>query len=62
MHRELTNNNLLDRISGFFFDIMIVAGTAAINLNDLTKTWGIILIVCIIGAIVTFVYVKLTTK
>ena len=62
MKREYASNYLLDRISGFFFDIMIVAGTAAINLNDLTKTWGIILIVCIIGAIVTFVYVKLTTK
>lgn len=62
MKREYASNYLLDRIAGFFFDIMIVAGTAAINLNDLTKTWGILIIVCVAGAIATFVYVKLTTR
>ena len=45
-----------------FFDIMIVAGTAAINLDDLTNTWGILIIVCAVGAIATFIYVKATTK
>lgn len=62
MKREYINNYLLDRLSGFFFDVMIVSGTAAINLNDLTKTWGSLVIICIVGAALTFVYVKLTTK
>lgn len=62
MKREYINNYLLDRLSGFFFDVMIVAGTAAINLNDLTKTWGSLLLICVVGTVLTFVYVKLTTK
>lgn len=62
MKREYASNYLLDRIGGLFFDIMIVAGTAAINLDDLTNTWGILIIVCAVGAIATFIYVKATTK
>lgn len=62
MKREYASNYLLDRMSGFFFDIMIVAGTAAINLDDLTSTWGSLVIICVVGTIATFIYVKLTTK
>ena len=62
MKREYINNYLLDRLSGFFFDVMIVAGTAAINLNDLTKTWGSLVIICVTGTLLTFLYVKLTTR
>lgn len=62
MKREYASNYLLDRIAGFFFDIMIVAGTAAINLNELSKMWGVLIIVCLVGAVATFIYVKLTTK
>lgn len=62
MKREYASNYLLDRIGGFFFDIMIVAGTAAINLDDLTNMWGSLIIICVAGALATFIYVKLTTK
>lgn len=62
MKREYINNYLLDRLSGFFFDVMIVAGTAAINLNDLTKTWGSLILICVVGTITTFIYVLFTTK
>ena len=62
MKREYASNYLLDRLGGFFFDIMIVAGTAAINLNDLTNTWGSIILITIVGTIATFIYVKVTTK
>ena len=59
MHRELTNNYLLDRISGFMFDLMIIAGVAAIDLSELSGLWWQLAIVCTLGAIATFVYVRI---
>ncbi len=58
MHRELTNNYLLDRISGFMFDLMIIAGVAAIDLSQLSGMWWQLLIVCALGTVVTFVYLR----
>ena len=59
MHRELTNNYLLDRISGFMFDLMIIAGVAAIDLSQLSGMWWQLAIVCTLGAIATFVYLRI---
>ncbi len=59
MHRELTNNYLLDRISGFMFDLMIIAGVAAIDLTQLSGMWWQLAIVCALGTVVTFVYLRL---
>ena len=42
--KDYTNNFLLTRTSNFFFDIMVVAGIAAIRLDTLEKYWGIMLI------------------
>jgi len=56
MHREYINNYLLNRISGFCFDVMIVAGTAAISFENLRGLWLPLVLVCLIGAAVTFVY------
>ena len=58
MHREYLNDFLLNRISGFMFDIMIVAGTAAISFENLKSIWLPLTIVCVVGAIVTFLYVR----
>ncbi len=58
MHRELTNNYLLDRISGFMFDLMIIAGVAAIDLSELSGLWWQLTIVCALGATATFVYLR----
>lgn len=58
MHREYLNDFLLNRISGFMFDIMIVAGTAAISFENLKSIWLPLTIVCVVGAIVTFFYVR----
>lgn len=58
MHRELTNNYLLDRISGFMFDMMIIAGVAAIDLQQVQDMWWKLAIVCALGAIVTFIYLR----
>ncbi len=61
MHRELTNNYLLDRISGFMFDLMIIAGVAAIDLKTLSDLIVPIIVICTLGTIGTFIYVKLAT-
>lgn len=60
--RGYTNNFLLTRCSNFFFDIMIVAGIAAIRLSVLEKYWGIMLVLGITAAFVTFFYVRFISK
>lgn len=60
--REYINNYMLNRISGTCFDIMIVAGTAAIDFHNLRGIWLPLIIVCAVGAIGTFVYVLAASK
>ncbi len=57
MKRQYINTFLMNRISGFFFDIMIVAGIAAIQLDVLKGYWGILLALGAAGLLVTYVYV-----
>ena len=57
MQREYINNYTLDRIAGTCFDFMIVAGTAAIDFHNLRAIWLPLLLVCALGALVTFWYV-----
>ena len=54
--KEYVNNFLMTRVSNFFFDIMVVAGIAAIRLHLLTDYWGVILVTGAAGLVVTFVY------
>ena len=54
--REYTNNFLLTRASNFFYDIMVVAGIAAIRLDLIDDYWGILLILGIAGLVVTYAY------
>lgn len=60
--KEYTNNFLLTRVSNFFFDIMVIAGVAAIRLDILENYWGIILILGIVGTIVTYIYNRIVAK
>lgn len=57
MQREYINNHYLDRIAGTCFDLMIVAGTAAIDFNNLRALWLPLVLVCVAGALVTFCFV-----
>ncbi len=59
MHRNLTNDYLLDRISGVMFDVMIIAGVAAIDLTEFSNMWWQLAIVCVVGTIITFIYLRL---
>lgn len=58
MHREYTNNFMLNRISGLMFDIMVVASIAAIDLSAFRyrEFWLPLLLICIAGALVTYFY------
>lgn len=60
--RRYINNYQMDRISGFAFDLMILAGVAAIDIDVVAKYALFIAIVCVVGAIVTFIYVHLMSK
>ena len=62
IHRSYTNNFLMTRASNFFYDIMVVAGIAAIRLGVLENYWGIILIMGVVGLVITYVYNRITAK
>lgn len=62
MHRQYINNYQMDRISGFSFDLMIVAGVTAIEINDIKNYIIPIILLSIIGTIVTFVYIRKVAK
>ena len=62
MHRDYINNYQMDRISGFAFDLMIVAGVAAIEINDIKNYILPIVILSVVGTIITFVYIRLVSK
>ena len=54
--KRYTNNFMLTHISNFFFDIMIVAGIAAIRLEALARYWWIILVLSVVGCFSTYFY------
>ena len=58
MHRAYINNYQMDRISGFSFDLMIVAGVAAIEINDIKNYILPIVILSVVGTIITYVYIR----
>lgn len=62
MNRQYPNNYLLNRISGFAFDYMIIAGIAAIEIKDLSGLWIPFLIMAVLGGWVTLVYLQWLCK
>ena len=62
MKRRYVNNFMMNRLGGVFFDLMVVAGIAAIRLDVLKNNWGIILILGVTGAVVTYFYNRIVSK
>ena len=62
VRRQHISAFLMTRLSGFFFDVMIVAGVAAIRINVLSKYWFIIIILGLVGAFFTFFYTRFIAK
>ncbi|MBQ9847889.1 MAG: hypothetical protein IJO64_02395 [Clostridia bacterium] len=60
--KQYANNFLLTRTSNFFYDVMVIAGIAAIKLDMLEKYWGIILILGVAGLAITFTYNRFIAK
>ncbi|MBO4359516.1 MAG: hypothetical protein J5822_01430 [Eubacteriaceae bacterium] len=58
MVRQYQNNYLLSRISGFAFDLMIVAGIVSIELEDLSGLWMPFVLMAVAGAVVTLLHLK----
>ena len=56
VRRKHTNDFLMTRCSNFFYDLMVVAGVAAIRLGILESYWGVMLILGVVGLAVTYVY------
>ena len=62
MHRVYINNYQMDRISGFAFDLMIVAGVAAIEINDIKNYILPIVVLSIVGMVITYVYIRAVSR
>ncbi len=54
--RQYLNNFLLERTSNFFFDIMVIASIAAIQLDLMKSYWGVMAILAVVGLVGTYFY------
>lgn len=62
MTQQYQNNYLLSRIAGLAFDLMIVCGIASIEFADLKGLWLPFLLMAVLGAIVTLLYLSWICK
>lgn len=62
MNRQYQNNYLLSRLSGAAFDIMIVAGIASINIEDLSGLLLPFILMAVFGGIATMIYLYFMCK
>ena len=62
MHRVYINNYQMDRVSGFSFDLMIVAGVAAIEINDIKNYILPVVVLSVVGAVITYIYIRMVSK
>ena len=54
--KTYVNNFLMTRASNLFYDVMVVAGIAAIRLDLIENYWGVILILGGVGFVITYIY------
>lgn len=62
MKKEHINDFLMTRVSNVCFDIMVVAGIAAIRFGLLENYWGVILILGAVGLASTYIYERIVAK
>ena len=58
IRRKQINDFLMTRASNCCFDIMVVAGIAVIRLDIVEKYWGMLVIMGLLGAIITYWYTR----
>lgn len=56
LKQDYIDDELMNSIGGVAFDIMIVAGIAVIDLELIKEYWGLLLILGVLGAVVTFLF------
>ena len=62
MKLRYQNNYLLNRLSGFFFDLMIVAGIACIDPEELTGLWLPFALMAVAGGVITWLYLRRVSR
>ncbi|MDF2672500.1 MAG: gltS [Clostridiales bacterium] len=62
MTHQYPNNYLLSRISGCAFDLMVIAGIATINIEDLTGLWLPFVLMSVAGGVITLWYLQWICK
>ena len=62
VRKQHINNFLMDRISNTCFDLMVVAGIAAIRLDLIAQHWHILLLLAVVGMVATYLYNKFVAK
>lgn len=62
IRRQYQNNYLLNRLSGAFFDIMIVAGIACIDVEDIRGLVLPFVLLCLFGGIATWIHLSRVCK
>lgn len=62
IRKTYLDNALMTRSSNFFFDLMIVAGIAAIRFRALQRFWGVALILGAAGLVITYVYNRFVVR
>ena len=54
--KQHINNFLMDRVSNTCFDLMVVAGIAAIQIDLIKQYWYVLLILGVVGLVATYFY------
>ena len=62
LKKHYFNDFLMIRLRNVFYDIMVVAGIAAIRISTMKGYLVVLLIICVIGAILTFAYNYLVSR
>lgn len=56
LKKHYVNDFMMIRLRNVFYDVMVVAGIAAIRMSTMKGYVGVLLLICIVGAILTFIY------
>ena len=56
LKKHYVNDFMMVRIRNLFYDLMVVAGISAIKMSTMGGYIGILVVICILGAIATFAY------
>jgi len=60
--KQFINKFLMNRIAGFLFDFMVVAGISAIRINEIRDYLGALLLLGVAGLLATYIYVNFICK